>query len=289
MATPGSRLEAVLRAGQARLAYTGGKPKPWANASWRQAPPPVPEEVLQVRGKEREELEALKRLRKLAHERFIECLHWMTSAQLEYKEPLPPELLDEWEQDGREFPDPEVYANRVYALTMSGRDEEALRLMQEGIDQSKTQPAFPPQRQDSNESFVIAEADAPISNLQRAIDGEDSDDDDDDDRGSPPRNMYVYEGEPRNKPVRPVDDGLGDDDDGVEEEEEESKAAERGWASAVKMEEDEDDAAIARRMQAEWNSRRGGRARERPRRMVAGGSSDLRGKSNVKVEEEEWW
>jgi len=256
MAAPGSRLEAVLAAGQARLADTGGKPKPWAGASWRQAPPPLSEEVRQVRGREREELEELKRLRKLAHERFIECLHWMTSAQLEYKEPLPPELLDEWEQDGRQFPDPEVYANRVYELTMNGRDEEALRLMQEGIDQSRTQPAFPPQRQDSNESFAIAEADAPISNLQRAIDGEDS-----------------------------------DDDDGVEEEEEEeeSKAAERGWASAVKMEEDEDDAAIARRMQAEWNSRRGGRARERPRRMVAGGSSDLRGRSNVKVEEEEWW
>ena len=43
---------------------------------------------------------------------------------------------------------------------------------------------------------------------------------------------------------------------------------------------------MARRMQAEWNSRGSGRVSRRPPpRMMAGGGGDLRGKSNVKVVE----
>ena len=150
--------------------------------------------------------------------------------------------------------------------------------MQEGIEQSTTQPAFPPpptQRRDSEMSFEIIEVD---------------EDDDDgatkayglEDEGERMQDVEVTE-----KPRANAYGGAEADDDGVEEEEEEIEEEEEMKEEAVKVEE-HDDAAFARELQRQLNSRSGGRVRERPRRMVAGGSSNLRGKSNVKVEEEEW-
>ena len=77
-----------------------------------------------------------------------------------------------------------------------------------------------------------------------------------------------------------IDESLAvvDDNDGVEEENE-------GEEWTVKEEEDS-DAAMARELWKQLNSRSGGRVRERPRRMRAGGSANPWGKANRPVEEE---
>lgn len=257
MATSGSRLDAVLRAGQARLAATSVGPH--AKASWRlnQAQEAARQaQVFAARVKVKHE--ALARLQALAHDRFMMCLRAMTNAQYEFKDSLPGDLLDEWEEAGKVFPDPELYAQRVYDYTMQGEDQKALDLMREGIESSGMQPVRAFGSSSEDEDIEIIEA------------FEDEDDDDDDAGVDGDAGSYAQAG--RNS-TETVAYGLpDDDDDGVEEEPEDTVT--------------ESDEAMARRMQAEWNSRGSGRVSRRPPpRMMAGGGGDLRGKSNVKVVE----
>jgi hypothetical protein len=263
MAARGSRLEAVLRAGQARLAATGVAPH--AKAFWRLSPAQEAARQAQVQAQqavaaELARLTAPARLRALAHERFVSCLREMTNAQFEFKARLPGALLDAWEEDGREFPDPEAYANQVYEYTVEGEDQKALDLMREGVDKSGSPPVNP-QR-------PAVEAEGAIAILD-AWEYDDGDDDDDDDAG------VDGDAAPHTRGGRDSADAVAyglpsDDDDG------------RGGGPGDAVE--ESDEAIAWRMHAEWNLRGGGRASRRPpSRMVAGGGGDLPRRSNANV------
>ena len=259
MATSGSRLEAVLRAGQARLAATSVAPH--AKASWRLNQAQEAARQAQVfAARVQAKHEALARLRDLAQERYIMCLRAMTNAQYEFKDSLPSDLLYQWEDEGRVFPDPEVYAQRVYDYTMQGEDQKALDLMREGIESSGMQPV---------RTFGSPSEEEEVIEIVDAVEG--FNDDDDDAGVDADSAAHVQGGRTSTETVvygLPSDD----DDDGVEEEPEDMVT--------------ESDEAMARRMQAEWNSRGSGRVSRRPPpRMVAGGGGDLRGKSNVKVEE----
>ena len=251
MAACGSRLEAVLRTGQARLAATGVAPH--AKAFWRLSPAQEAARQAQVQAQqavaaELARLRAPVRLRALAQERFLTCLREMTDAQLRYKASLPNELLDAWE-----FPDPEVYAEQVYAYTLRGEDQKALDLAREGIDKSGSPPANPE---------VV-----PIIDAWECDDDDDGDDDDagvDGDAAPHARGGRDSAGAVAYGLPSDGDDGSGDEPKGAAE---------------------DSDEAIARRMHAEWNLRGSARASRRPpSRMVAGGGGDLRGRSNANVE-----
>ena len=284
MATPGSRLAAVLRAGQAKLAATGGG-LPYAKASWR---------------KTKAELDALaaKRRKERADELYAQCIREMTEAQEMYKGSVRPETLAQWEREGRVFPDPVAVALMVYDCVMNGEEEDALYYIRHNVERS----LYPPQtleeqerereeelltrelqrklfssddEGEGEEDVVILDAwevkddsDAPAPGLFGGNYG--GEDDDDDDRGS---NATVEYGA-----------RSGDDEEVMEVDEDPDypRVSLKFTGKRDAPSSEEDDLAMARRMQAEWNSRGGGRARERPSRMVP----SMEGKNSGRVKEE---
>ena len=132
MATPGSRLEAVLRAGQAQLAPTGGG-LPYAKASWRMSKADM------------DALEAERRKQTAdADYLYTLCVREMTEAQGLYKRSVRPEKLALWEWQGRAFADPAAVALAVYHRVMNGEEYwVAWRYIQDNVEQSLYPPPMP--------------------------------------------------------------------------------------------------------------------------------------------------
>ena len=284
MATPGSRLAAVLRAGQAKLAATGGG-LPYAKASWR---------------KTKAELDALaaKRRKERADELYAQCIREMTEAQEMYKRSVRPETLAQWEREGRVFPDPVAVALMVYDCVMNGEEEDALYYIRHNVERS----LYPPQTVEEQERE--REEELLTRQLQRQLfpsddEGEGEEDvvildawEVKDDDGAPDASLFGgdYDGNDdddrdSNATVEYGARSGGDDEEVMEVDEDPDYprvslkfTGKRGAPSP----EQEDDAAMARRLQAEWNSRGGGRARERPSRMVP----SMEGKNSGRVKEE---
>ena len=272
MATPGSRLAAVLRAGQARLAPTAGG-LPVAKASWRK--------TQAERRKER------------ADELYAQCIREMTEAQEMYKRSVRPETLAQWEREGRVFPDPVAVALLVYDCAMHGEEEDALYYIRHNVERS----LYPPRTMEEQERE--REEERLTRQLQRQLfssddEGEGEEDvaildawevtDDDHHHGA---SLYGGDRDDDRDSNATVEYGAWSDNDEVMEVDKDPTypkvrlrfAGKRGAPDAPASE--EDDEAMARRLQVEWNSRGGGRARARPSRMVP----SMEGKSSGRVKE----
>ena len=116
MAAPRSRLAAVLRAGQAQLAATGGG---------------------LVRAKE---LLKKKRRKERAEELYAQCIREMTEAQETYKGRMGAAKLAEWERKGLVFPDPVAIAELVYDCVMRDEEADALYYIQHNVERSLQPP-----------------------------------------------------------------------------------------------------------------------------------------------------
>ena len=116
MAAPRSRLAAVLRAGQARLATTGGG---------------------LVRAKE---LLKKKRRKERAEELYAQCIREMTRAQETYKGRMGAAKLAEWARQGLVYPDPVAIAELVYDCVMRDEEADALYYIHYNVERSLHPP-----------------------------------------------------------------------------------------------------------------------------------------------------
>ena len=112
MASPGTHLAAVLRAGQARLDVTGVHKKH--------------KEDLATNSNMRWELAVL-----TARQNYAQGMSTQLREELEHivnatKRDAGPNQLALWEREGFQFLDPQAVADEVYHLLVDGKDEEAI-------------------------------------------------------------------------------------------------------------------------------------------------------------------